>query len=388
MIGLLAVLAVCSCGKKKEDVVQPVKVKTEIVGKGEVNGGQSYTGTIEEMNGVALSFTVGGTLKQLLVDEGQMVAKGQLIAVTDGQDARNNLEMSKANVQSAKAAYDQALDAYKRMKMIHDKGSLSDIKWVEAQSNLERAKAALEGAQAQIRIASKTVGDTRLNAPFSGYISKKNVEIGQTVTPGLAIVNLVRIDNVKVKISVPETEISSIPNGSTVRVRVDALGNRFFTGHITEKNVSGNALSHTYDVKAVIANADHKLLPGMIAEVETSRKDTDDPTPAGRGSAIPGGAAANPVSQNHPNGDAAPIPVGEGQGVGSASISLPAGIIQLDADNHTFVWTVVGGKAQKTFVTTGENIGDKVAIVSGLQPGDKVITEGQQKVSTGMAVSE
>lgn len=352
MIGLLVALAVCGCGKEKEDVVQPVKVKTETVGKSEVNGGQSYTGTIEEMNGVALSFTVGGTLKQLLVDEGQMVTKGQLIAATDGQNARNSLEMSKANVQSAKAAYDQALDAYYRMKMIHDKGSLSDIKWVEAQSNLERAKSALEGAQAQTRIASKSVGDTRLHAPFSGYISKKNVEIGQTVAPGFPIVSLVRIDNVKVKISVPETEISSILNGSAIRVRIDALGNRAFAGRITEKNVSGNALSHTYDVKAVIANTDHKILPGMIAEVET--------------------VAKTPNSPHHtPN-----------------SISLPACIIQLNADNRTFVWTVVNGKAQKIFVTTGENIGDKVAIVSGLQPGDKVITDGQQKVSTGMAVSE
>lgn len=357
LIWLLTVLVVCSCGKKKEEVLQPVKVKTETVGISDSPEGQSYTGTVEEMNGVALSFTVGGTLRQLLVDEGSMVTKGQLIAVTDGQDQRNILETSHANVQNAKAQYNQAVDAYRRMKMIHDKGSLSDIKWVEAQSNLERAKAAVDAAQAQSRIASKSVGDTRLYAPFSGYISHKNVEIGQTITPGAPVVNLVRIDDVKVKISVPETEISNIPNGSTVRIRVDALGNRTFTGRITEKNVSGNALSHTYDVKAVVANADHKLLPGMIAEVS-----------AGTGS---GNHNLQPSSINS-----------------KSSIVLPAGIIQLNADNRTFVWTVVNGKAKKTFVTTGENIGDKVTIVSGLRPGDKVIVEGQQKVSTEMAVTE
>lgn len=355
LIGLLAVLVVCGCGKKKEDVEQPVKVKTETVGNIDATGFESYTGTIEEMNGVALSFTVGGTLKQLLVDEGQMVSKGQLIAVTDGQDQRNGLEITQANVESARSAYSQALDAYKRMKMIHDKGSLSDIKWVEAQSNLERAKSALEAAQAQLRIAGKSVGDTRLYAPFSGYISKKNVEIGQTIAPGLAVVNLVRIDNVKVKISVPESEISTIPIGSTVRVRVDALDNRVFSGRITEKNVSGNALSHTYDVKAVIANGDHKLLPGMIAEVTAPIKAPSTPN----------------SSLTTPN-----------------PITLPAGIIQLDADNRTFVWTVVNGKAQKTYVATGENIGDKVAVISGLQPGAKVIIDGQQKVSTGMKVAE
>lgn len=349
MIGLLTFLVVCSCGKKKEDAVQPVKVKTETVGTGGAAGGESYTGTVEEMNGVALSFTVGGTLRQLLVDEGQMVSKGQLIAVTDGQDQRNNLEVSRANVQSARAAYNQALDSYKRMKMIHDRGSLSDIKWVEAQSTLERAKSALEAAQAQSRIAGKGVGDTRLYAPFSGYISHKNVEAGQTVAPGLPIVSLVRIDNVKVKVSVPESEISNIPDGATVSIHVDALGNRLFSGKITEKNVSGNALSHTYDVKAVVANAGHKLLPGMIAEVSVPRS-------ASTGSA--------------------------------GTVTLPAGIIQLTSDNRTFVWTVVGGKARKTFVTTGDNIGDRVAVTGGLRPGDKVIVEGQQKVSSDMAVME
>lgn len=359
LIGLLAVMIVCSCGKtKKEETLQPVKVKTETVGEDLASNEESYTGTVEEMSGVSLSFTVGGTLKQLNVDEGQMVAKGQLIGVTDGQDARNSLEMTQANVESARSAYKQALDAYNRMKMIHDKGSLADIKWVEAQSDLERAKSALEAAEAQSRIARKSVGDTRLFAPFGGYIIKKNVEIGQTVSPGMPIVNLVQIDNVKVKISIPESEVSSIHNGTTVSIRVDALGGRQYTGRITEKNINGNALSHTYEVKAVVANGDHKLLPGMIAEVQVkgARSTSDNGNPSTHGTL--------------------------------SAIVLPAGIIQLNDDNRTFVWLAVNGKAEKRFVVTGDNVGDKIAILGGLQSGDKVIIQGQQKVSSGMAVSE
>lgn len=371
LIGLLAVMAVCSCSEKKQaEALQPVKVKTMTAGMSNASNGQSYTGTVEEMNGVALSFTVGGTLRQLLVDEGQMVAKGQLIAVTDGQDQRNLLETSQANVQNAKAAYNQALDAYKRMKMIHDQGSLSDIKWVEAQSNLERAKSAVEAAQAQSRIASKSVGDTRLYAPFGGYISKKNVEIGQTIAPGAPVVNLVRIDNVKVKISVPEEDVAGIKVGMPLWASISALGNRTFKGKVTEKNVSADPMSRSYEVKAVIANPKHELLPGMIAEASLPLTPSDR-----RGSSIP---------KN--DGIASPSPTGEGW-AGASSIALPAGIIQLDADNRTFVWTVKNGKAKKTYVSTGDNIGDKVAVTGGLQYGDKVIIEGQQKVSEGMAVA-
>lgn len=348
-------MTVCSCSEKKQaEALQPVKVKTMTAGVSNASNGQSYTGTVEEMNGVALSFTVGGTLRQLLVDEGQMVAKGQLIAVTDGQDQRNLLETSQANVQNAKAAYNQALDAYKRMKMIHDQGSLPDIKWVEAQSNLERAKSAVEAAQAQSRIASKSVGDTRLYAPFGGYISHKNVEIGQTIAPGAPVVNLVRIDNVKVKISVPEEDVAGIKVGMPLWASISALGNRTFKGKVTEKNVSADPMSRSYEVKAVIANPKHELLPGMIAEVTV--------------------ALGNHKSQT--------------SNLNSQIIALPAGIIQLDADNRTFVWTVENGKAKKTYVSTGDNIGDKVAVVGGLQYGDKIIIEGQQKVSSNMAVSE
>lgn len=348
LLGLLTLLLLSGCGEKKDKAQTsvPVKVKMETVGSGHLQAGETYTGTVEELNGVALSFTTGGTLKQLLVSEGQTVARGQLIGVVDAQNASNTVELSRSAVQTAQAAYDQAQDAYKRMKMIHDRGSLPDIKWVETQSRVEQARSALEGAKAQQRIASKGLGDTKLYAPFGGYISRKNVEIGQNVMPGQAVVNLVRIDQVKVKMSVPETEISRMGVGSTVSIRVDALGGRTFTGRITEKNVSADPLSHTYEVKALVANADHKLLPGMIAEVMMQSADA------------------------------------------TSAITLPAGIVQIDADNRTFVWTVVGGKARKTFITTGDNIGDKVSVVSGLSGGDRVIVSGQQKVSTGMAVTE
>ncbi len=353
IVGLLTLLAVCSCsGKKEAEQPQPVKVTTETVGTGSAGVGQSYTGTVEETNGVALSFNTGGTLKQLLVDEGQVVGKGQLIGVVDAQDATNTVALSRSGVQQAEAAYRQAQDAYKRMKMMHDNGSLPDIKWTEAQSKAEQARSALEGARAQERIASKGLGDTRLYAPFGGYISKKQVEAGQTVAPGMPVVTLVKIDQVKVKISVPESEISNLANGATVSVRVDALGGKTLTGRITEKNVSADALSHTYDVKALVANPGHQLLPGMIAEVTTT------------------------------------APTAGGAPRSSGSILLPADIIQIDADNRTFVWTVVGGKARQTYVTTGGNVGGKVAVASGLHAGDKVIVTGQQKVSGGMAVTE
>lgn len=204
-------------------------------------------------------------------------------------------------------------------------------------------------AMASEQIAKKGLTDTRLYAPFSGYVSQKQVEVGTNVVPGMPVIKLVKIDHVKVTMSVPEEEISTISKEQKIHVTVAALDGRRFTATVTEKGVTDAPLSRSYEVKAVIPNPRHELLPGMIANVE--------------------GVKTTPQKMR-------------------TSITLPANIIQIDADNKPFVWTVEGGKAVKTYVTLGDNAGNDVMITSGLTLGDKVIVEGQQKVSTGMLVKE
>lgn len=334
---LPALLALGSCSEKKPtQALAPVRVKTMVVGSVATGPSQTYSGTVEEENGSALSFAAAGTVKSIQVSEGQFVRQGQLVGVLDATSARN------AHA-AAVAAREQALDAQRRMKMLHEAGSLPEIKWVEVQTQLKRAQSAEQ-------IAAKSLTDTKLYAPFSGYITEKDVEAGANVGPGIPVVKLVRIDRIKVKISVPEEEIARFSQGMEVDIHVAALGTKAYKGRVVEKNVSADALSRSYEVKALVPNADHKLLPGMIADVSV-----------------------------HPTTAASPQ---------TATIALPAGIVQLDADNRTFVWTAQNGKAQKTYVETGSNVGQNVIIAHGLSAGSKVIVEGQQKVSSGMDVTE
>lgn len=334
ILAMLAACAVSSCSDRQaERAADPVKVKTIVVGELSTPGGQSYTGTIEAESGTALSFSGLGTVESLHVNEGQFVRKGQLVGVLDATSARNAYD-------AALAAKEQALDARQRMKMLHDAGSLTDIKWVEVETQVRQALASEQ-------IARKGLTDTRLYAPFSGYIAKKNVEAGANVAMGMPVVQLVKIDRVKVKISVPEEEVAHFRQGQTLRVAVAALGGRSFEARITERGVQADPLSRSYEVKALIGNPRHELLPGMLADVQYAE------------------AEPQPTAQ---------------------VVTLPAGIIQLNDDNRTFVWTVNGGKALKTYVTTGDNVGSRVVITAGLRQGDVVICQGQQKVSTGMEV--
>lgn len=345
-LSALATIIMVGCSDNKVKQRESVKVKTTEVQMVSVGTEQSYSGTIEEMNGTLLSFASMGTIKTLNINDGQFVRAGQLLGTLDPTSTSNAVSAAASTKTQTQDALVQAQDAYKRMKQLHDADALPEIKWVEVQTKLRQAKAAVRQATSAEHIASKGYGDTRLTAPFSGYISQKSAEVGQNASPGLPVAKLVKIDQVKVKIAVPEEEIKRFHKGQHIIVRVPAFGKEWFTGVVAETGVSADVISHSYDVKAIISNPQHRLLPGMICEVY--------------------------------------VPESNGGNV----ISLPADIVQIDADNKAFVWIDDKGKAKKVVVEIGNNAGDNVEITSGLSVGDKVIVEGQQKISTGMRISE
>lgn len=339
---LLASSLLVSCGKKESQAtVEPVKVKEMIIGmQSSCNTSDNfgYSGTVEEENGSALSFTAGGTILQLRVKVGDRVRKGQLIASVDPTSIRNNYEM-------AHAAKSQAEDAYKRMKQLHDKGSLPDIKWVEAQSQLQQAVSAEN-------IARKSLGDCNLYAPFSGVISEKYAEVGQNAAPGMPVVKLVTTNVLNVVISVPESEMASIHVRQRAKIQVQALDGKQYEGYVIEKGVIADPTSRSYSVKIRVEGADNALLPGMVSQVSLAKID---------------------ASLSSDNGTA---------------IVIPASIVQIADDNSRFVWVDEGGKAVRRSITLGTYQSNGVVITSGLKQGDRLIVEGQQKVCSGTKVTK
>ena len=349
---MLASSLLASCGKKTEGQAKtaPVLVKEMIVGEGgltadgsQVGGvgtsstGANYSGTVEEENGVSLSFSMGGTIKQLRVKVGDHVRRGQLIASVDPTSIKNSFDV-------AHTTRLQAEDAFKRMKQLHDKGSLPDIKWVEVQSQLQQAVSAEN-------IARKSLSDCNLYAPMDGVISEKNAEVGQNAAPGMPIAKLVTTRVLNVKIAVPESEMAGIHVRQRAKIQVQALDGRCFSGYVIEKGVIADPITRSYSVKIRVEGAADGLLPGMVSNVSL-------------------GKAATISSENS----------------GNSCIIIPASLVQLGDDNSNFVWVDEGGKAVRRTIVCGEYMSNGVSIVSGLKHGDKLIVEGQQKVCTGTAL--
>jgi RND family efflux transporter MFP subunit len=231
----------------------------------------------------------------------------------------------------------QANDALQRYGMLHDNGSLPEVKWVEVQSKVAQAKS-------QLDIARKNLADCSLTAPVSGIIGKKPINAGETALPSQTVVTILDISKVKVKVSVPDTEISSIAENTPSSIRVDALDMEFEGGRI-EKGVQADMLTRTYDIRINVQNPGGKLLPGMVASVNF-----------------------NSQSQ-------------------SGLLSVPVYAVQKRTDGSAFVWTIRGDStAHRTNIKIGSVSGNDILIEDGLSEGSIIVTEGYQKLGEGTKV--
>lgn len=333
VLAVSASLALAGCQVKEEKTggPSPVRVKVMKVALSEQKTSGRFSGTVEEAAGTPLSFSVMGTVNAVSFRLGDRVEKGQLLASLDATSVRSSYD-------AAKAALVQAEDAYRRMKELYGKGSLPEIKWVEVQSKLQQARSMEE-------MARKNLKDCKLYAPFSGVIADKSVEVGQNVIPGMAVGKLLGVSRLKVKISMPESEIASVSLHQKAEIVVPALGSRRFSGMVSEKGIMADPFSRSYEVKIDVADAGGDLMPGMVTEVRLAGAD------------------------------------------GGTAVIVPARIVQLDEKNRSFVWIDNNGVAEKRVISCGDFAGDGVVITSGLKVEDRIIVEGQQKVCNGTKIT-
>ncbi len=331
---LMGVIISVSCSDpQKQKSKAPTRVSTEVVSATTHGNGQSYVGILEEHEATAVSFTGMGVVKRVLVNEGQAVSKGQLIAEMDDTQARNMLS-------SAEAQMTQASDALQRYGMLHDNGSLPEAQWVEIQSKVAQAKA-------QLAVAKKNLADCQLTAPVNGIIGRKQIGAGETALPSQAVVSILDISSVKVRVAVPEGEIGSITTSTPSIIKVEACHSSFEGGQI-EKGVQADALTHTYDVRIKVANRGRKLLPGMVADVQFT-------------------TLSSPHDKQQP--------------------MIPITSIQRKADGSLFVWTIAkDSTAHRTGVVIGHTMGNRVSVTNGLSTQQRIVTDGYQKLSEGTKV--
>ena len=330
---LLTALVLTGCAKKSKYSYltdKPLLVEIEVVGESNRLVEDTYVGEIRPQTDISLVFPWGGQITGIFVKSGEHVKSGQLIATVDSTQA-------KALMESADAMYAQAQDGYRRLKPLHEEGGISDVKWVEMETNLEKARSLTISA-------SKRYEDCALRAVCDGIISLRDISVGQHVAIAQPIGQLMDLGAYNVEFTVPESEIGHLYAGQTLRVSLPAL-DKEYEARIFEKALTSTHIAHTYMVKAQITDAEaaNDLLPGMVCR------------------AI--------ITQREKNG-----------------YIISAGCIQTQQRGHS-VWLLRDGRAERQMVKIGAFVENGVLITEGVSLGDTVISKGYQKMYKGAKVS-
>lgn len=264
---LTGMLLLSSCGKKSE-----VTLETATVEKGEITETVTATGTVESVTTVDVGTQVTGIISKLYVDFNSEVKAGDLLAEIDKTVLESNLRSANANMESMKRTYEYNRTNYERDRKLHEKQLISDYEFETSEKDYQVSKANYEKAQADRVASQRNLSYAEIYAPIDGTIISRDVEIGQTVVSSMTVANLFTIadlENMRVVANVDEADIGEVKTGQRVTFTVDAFPNDSFNGIVTQVRLSPTTESNvvTYEVIVSADNKDHKLIPGLTANI-------------------------------------------------------------------------------------------------------------------------
>ncbi len=348
-VTLLSLFA--SCSHKPDTILETVKAE-----RGELTETVTATGTIESVTQVDVGTQVTGIIDKLYADYNTVVTKGQLIAEIEKTLLQSDLTSAEANVKSARLTYEYNLVNYNRDKALHDKQLISDYEFQTSKKELEVSKTAYDKAKADKVRAAKNLNYAEIYSPIDGIVISREVEVGQTVVSNMNVANLYTIadlDNMQVIGNVDEADIGQVKVGQAVTFSVDAYSDELFEGHVTQVRLNPTVESNvvTYEVVVAAPNPDHKLIPGLTANliIYTMSEDNVLLLPTKAFMFTP--QINDDDNLPKPDGDAGKLVLGDGQ---------------------KCVWVVKDGRLVPTVVTVGASNGLKTVIHEGLSDNDAV----------------
>lgn len=341
-VGLMAAVVVSACGEaggaevqaSATERVRTVNVEVMEVQPREFTNVLRIVGTVEAERDVTVSAEEGGQVEALLAEKGSRVRVGQPLI-------RLNDDVLRAQLDQAASQAALAEETWVRQKRLWEQDSVgTEMAYLQARYNTETAKA-------QARMLNERVARTVVRAPIDGVLDDRMVEVGSMVAPGAPVVRLLDADTVKIVGGVPERFAEDIRRGAEVAVTVDALGGRTYGGAIDFVGSAVAGDTRTFEVEVVVPNPGLGIKPGMVANVQIAREAMDSVLVVPR----------------------------------SAVLRRESGYVLYVARD-----TEDGWRAEARPVVPGATRGDQVVIEEGLEPGERVVVVGQQRVAHGDAL--
>jgi membrane fusion protein, multidrug efflux system len=317
----------------------PEAVTTIVAKQDEWSARLSSIGTVAAVHGVTVSADLPGIVEKIAFESGQKVQAGDLLVHLDTRQ-------EEAQLAAAQAKRDLARLSLDRVRGLREKG-------VTSQAEFDAASAAFQQADASVREIQATIDRKTIRAPFAGVLGIRSVNLGQYMTSGQPVVPLQSLDPIYVNFSVPQQELRQVTVGTETRVSADSLpADGELVGRITAIDSVVDPSTRNVQVQATFANSRLRLRPGMFVRAEVVQKARDPVVP------IPASAI-----RYAPYGDS----------------------VFIVQEQHAKDGSTYKGVRQQ-FVKLGPSRGDLIAVLSGIKPGEEIVTSGAFKLRNGAAV--
>ena len=322
--GCALLLSACQQGgnteDEQEDEVAPVPVETSQPVRGDVYAVYSGTAPIEAYAEADVIAKVEGEVREILVEEGDEVNAGDVLARLDGDRLRLELSESRARL-------DQMRSDFKRNRDLREKGLLSE-------GEFEKLRYDLEALEASFNLASLELDYTRIRAPIDGVVSERYVKIGNTIRVGDPAFRVTSLDPLVAYLHVPEREFRKIEAGQPVAIDIDALAGQRVIATVTRISPIVDPDTGTFKTTIEIRDEERRIKPGMFGRMSI-------------------------VYDVHEN-----------------ALQIPRSAVVEDMGNQT-VFVIEDDKAVRRIVTTGFGNDGMIEIIDGLSDDDAVVTVGQ-----------
>ncbi len=318
----------------------PPEAVTTIIAKQETwPTSLSVVGTMAAIHGVTVSADLPGTVTNISFDSGRPVQQGQVLVELDTSQER-------AQLASLEAQRDLAKINYARMKQLVDEGVISRLDY-------DKATADQKATEANVAEIKATIQRKTIRAPFSGLLGIRQVNLGQYLASGGPVVPLQSVDPIYVNFSVPQQVLGNLRVGQQIKLSTNDLAGLSFTGKVSAIDSVVDPATRNVQLQATVSNPGGKLRPGMFVQVDV------------------------------------------GVGANRQVVSLPASAINYAPfGDSVFVLEDMKGPDGKSyrgvrqqFVKVDGTRGDQVGVVSGIKPGEEIVTSGVFKLRNGAAVA-
>lgn len=361
VITLLA-YGLSSCTKSKStvkdaNVAIPVNVTT--VKFQDIEQKLNFLGNVEAFQEVKVYSTVPTRILQMNVDVGQMVKKGDVLAIVDNEKIKQGVIQAEAGLEAARAQARNLEVEYNRIQRLFNENAVSKSQFDAIKTQYEASNATVKQLEAALSNAKAQLKDSYVTTPIDGVVASRTLNEGDQTSPQMPLFSIVQMNRVKVAVEVVESQISLIKPGQTAYLEVNPYPNQRFTGKVEKIYPTLNPVARTVTAEIIVDNSNNLLKPGMYAKVTI-------------------------VIDRHKNAMVIPkFAVLERTSLKYLGGELSNTVVTVDR----YVYVVKDSIALQHAIQTGIEDGALVEVRSGLAPNQLIVTLGQHNLYDSALVS-